>query len=164
MWNLPAANPKSPNSRRSNFRNSSSPIPNSGGPIKWERPLSTPQNSGSKSASRFLTVHPNVGAVVDSEKIQPDILFNAGGRRKLGPIPPGTAERAAFGHVLIGEKLFVRMTHPGKGIEIGSVVGIGIRFVGNQRADNGGWNVSLVPRGGVETRQRNLIACDFCFT
>src|SRR5205809_6127896 len=58
-------------------------------------------------------------------KIQPDILFNAGGRRKLGPIPPGTAERAAFGHVLIGEKLFVRMTYPGKGIEIGSVVGIG---------------------------------------
>jgi hypothetical protein len=55
------------------------------------------------------------------------------------------------------------MAHPREGIEILGVIGIRISFVGDEGADDGGWNVSLVPSSGVETGHGDLVAGDFCF-
>src|SRR5690242_21154697 len=56
------------------------------------------------------------------------------------------------------------MTHARERIEVGGVIGIGISFVGDQCADNGGRNVGLVPARRVEAGLGDLIAGCFGIT
>ena len=107
----------------------------------------------------FLAVDPDVGAVVDAQKMQERIrVFRGGWRGKFRAIPPGAPERAVLGHVLYRKKCFARVIHPRNRLQIHCIVRIGIRLVRNQRAYHRRGNLCLVPRGGVKSRNRNFLS------
>ncbi len=105
----------------------------------------------------FFAVEPNVGAVVDAGKTQPDVAaVRSIGRGEFGAIPPGAAEWAVLGHGLKREHFVLAIVHTGKFREVVAEIRIGIGFVGDECCDDGRRHRGFVPALGAKARDRNL--------
>lgn len=103
-------------------------------------------------AGDFFAVEPDVGAIVDAEKMEPgSFVGQAGGRGKFGAKPERAAIGTIGGHVAIGERLFTTERSAREVFQVHAVIGIRESFVCNQGADDGAGNFGFVPIFGGES-------------
>src|SRR4029077_3307307 len=90
-------------------------------------------STGNVGAVGYLfAVEPDVGAIVDAEKMEPGgLVGETGGRGKFGAKPERTAIGTISRHVAVGEGLFTTEGDTGKGSQVHAVVRVGESFVCN---------------------------------
>jgi hypothetical protein len=110
-------------------------------------------STGNVGAVGYLfAVEPDVGAIVDAEKMEPGgPVGETGGRGEFDTKPERTAIGTISRHVAVGEGLFTTEGDTGKGSQVHAVVRVGESFVCNLRTDNRAGNFGFVPILGGET-------------
>jgi len=106
----------------------------------------------------LLTIHPDIGAVVDAEEMKPRLFVDVLARRgELHPEPVRATERAVRGHVAIGKRFFAVQHDAGKRFQVHRVIWIGQCFVCHQCADNRAGYLGGVPTLSRESGSGNRL-------
>ena len=96
--------------------------------------------------SDLLAIHPNIRAVIDTQKIEPHTSSYPRRRHaEFRAVPPGNAERTVFRHVLIREIFADFVAHAWVATQVVTEIRIRVGAKIDQRADDGRRDRRRVP-------------------